>query len=101
MVNLKKYNEFLKLFVIFLTLTFIVSCNTQSYYVAKIEGKRIPITEKQNQVVQIDNFIKPYREQKHLPTKDSVITPQLTKDIILKMILSGGKNLPGKEELFH
>ena len=62
MVNLKKYNDFLKLFVIFLTLSSIVSCNTQSYYVSKIEGKRIPITEKQNQVAEIENYIKPYRE---------------------------------------
>ena len=72
MVNLKKYNDFLKLFVIFLTLSFNVSCNTQSYYVTKIEGKRIAITEKQNQVAdsspqseqtkQIENYIKPYRE---------------------------------------
>lgn len=72
MVNLKKYNGVLKLFVIFLTLFFIVSCGKQNYYVSKIEGKRIPITEKENQVPgsnpqseqanQIENYIKPYRE---------------------------------------
>jgi 2',3'-cyclic-nucleotide 2'-phosphodiesterase (5'-nucleotidase family) len=62
MVNLKKYNGVLKLFVIFLTLFFIISCSKQPYYVSKIEGKRIPITEKQNQVPEIENFIKPYRE---------------------------------------
>ena len=62
MVNLKKYNGVLKLFVIFLTLFFIISCTKQPYYVSKIEGKRIPITEKQNQVPEIENFIKPYRE---------------------------------------
>jgi 2',3'-cyclic-nucleotide 2'-phosphodiesterase (5'-nucleotidase family) len=69
MVNLKKYNHVLKLFVIFLTLFFIVSCSTQNYYVSKIEGKRIPITENKNQVAepseqnkQIENYIKPYRE---------------------------------------
>lgn len=62
MVNLKKYNDVLKLFVIFLTLIFITSCSKQNYYVSKIEGKRIPITEKENQVVEIENFIKPYRE---------------------------------------
>ncbi|MFV8327398.1 5'-nucleotidase C-terminal domain-containing protein [Flavobacterium sp. ZS1P14] len=72
MVNLKKYNDVLKLFVIFLTFIFITSCSKQNYYATKIEGKRIPITEKQNQVPtsspdseqakQIENFIKPYRE---------------------------------------
>jgi 2',3'-cyclic-nucleotide 2'-phosphodiesterase (5'-nucleotidase family) len=62
MVNLKKYNGFLKLFVIFLTLFFIVSCSKQNYYVTKIEGQQIPITEKENQVPEIENFIKPYRE---------------------------------------
>jgi 2',3'-cyclic-nucleotide 2'-phosphodiesterase (5'-nucleotidase family) len=62
MVNLKKYNDVLKLFVIFLTLFFIVSCSTQSYTVAKIEGKHITITEKENQNTTIETFIKPYRE---------------------------------------
>ena len=69
MVNLKKYNDFLKLFVIFLTFFFIASCSKQNYNVSKIEGQRIPITEKGNQISdlsekskQIENFIKPYRE---------------------------------------
>ena len=62
MVNLKKYNDVLKLFVIFLTLFFVISCSTQSYTVTKIEGKRIPITEKENQNTTIETFIKPYRE---------------------------------------
>ena len=62
MVNLKKYNDVLKLFVIFLTLFFVISCSTQSYTVTKIEGKRIPITEKENQNTTIESFIKPYRQ---------------------------------------
>ena len=62
MVNLKKYNDVFKLFVIFLTLLIVVSCGKQNYNITKIEGKRIPITEKENQVAQIENFIKPYRE---------------------------------------
>lgn len=62
MVNLKKYNDVLKLFVIFLTFIFSTSCSTQKYYITKIEGKRIPITEKENQLPEIENFIKPYRE---------------------------------------
>ena len=62
MVNLKKYNGVLKLFVIFLTLLFIVSCAKQSYYVSKIEGKRITVTGKETQNQQIENYLKPYRE---------------------------------------
>ncbi|MFV5696291.1 5'-nucleotidase C-terminal domain-containing protein [Flavobacterium sp. LB3P122] len=72
MVNLKKYNDVLKLFVIFLTFILITSCSKQNYYIKKIEGKKIPITENENQVPdpsldgeqikQIENFIKPYRE---------------------------------------
>jgi 2',3'-cyclic-nucleotide 2'-phosphodiesterase (5'-nucleotidase family) len=62
MVNLKKYNDVSKLFVIFLTFLFVVSCSKQNYYITKIEGKRIPITEKENQIPEIENFIKPYRE---------------------------------------
>ncbi|NDP28859.1 MAG: hypothetical protein GZ087_15775 [Flavobacterium sp.] len=62
MVNLKKYNGVLKLFVIFLTLFFVISCAKQSYYVSKIEGKRIAITDKETQNSQIENYVKPYRE---------------------------------------
>jgi 2',3'-cyclic-nucleotide 2'-phosphodiesterase (5'-nucleotidase family) len=62
MVNLKKYNDVLKLFVIFLTLSLVVSCAKQSYYVSKIEGKRITVTDKETQDSQIEDYIKPYRE---------------------------------------
>ena len=72
MVKLKKYNDVLKLFVIFLTFFFIASCSKQNYHVSKIEGKRILIAESGNsasnmshtseQAIQIENFIKPYRE---------------------------------------
>ncbi|MCL6461731.1 MAG: 5'-nucleotidase C-terminal domain-containing protein [Flavobacterium micromati] len=63
MVNLKKYNQVSKLFVIFLTLFSFGSCSTRSYDVTKIEGKRIPITEIQAQIPEIENYIKPYRER--------------------------------------
>lgn len=62
MVNLKKYNDVSKLFVIFLTLFLVAYCSKQNYYVTKITGGKFPITEKENQVPQIENFIKPYRE---------------------------------------
>ena len=61
MVKLKKYNGFLKLFVIFLTLFFIFSCSQNNYTLTKIEGKQIHITENNTQTVEIENFIAPYR----------------------------------------
>lgn len=62
MVKLKKYNGFLKLFVIFLTLFFVFSCSQKNYNLTKIEGKQLPVTEKDNQTPEIENFIKPYRD---------------------------------------
>jgi len=62
MVNLKKYNDVIKLFVIFLTLFFISSCGNKILTVTKIEGKQLPITANYEQVASIENFIKPYRE---------------------------------------
>lgn len=62
MVKLKKYNGFLKLFVIFLTLFFIFSCSQKNYNLTKIEGKQLPVTEKDSQTPEIENFIKPYRD---------------------------------------
>lgn len=61
MVKLKKYNGFLKLFVIFLTL-FISSCSQKNYNLTKIEGKQLPITEKTAETPAIEKFIKPYRD---------------------------------------
>ena len=62
MVKLKKYNGFLKLFVIFLTLFSISSCSTKNYNLTKIEGKQLPVTEKTGETTEIENFIKPYRD---------------------------------------
>ncbi|WDF65174.1 5'-nucleotidase C-terminal domain-containing protein [Flavobacterium sp. KACC 22763] len=62
MVKLKKYNGFLKLFVIFLTLFSISSCSTKNYNLTKIEGKQVPVTEKAGETSEIENFIKPYRD---------------------------------------
>ncbi len=62
MVKLKKYNGFLKLFVIFLTLFLISSCSTKNYNLSKIEGKQLPVTEKTGETPEIENFIKPYRD---------------------------------------
>lgn len=62
MVKLKNYNVGMKHFVLLLTFIFLISCSSQKYYVTKIEGKKIGITEKQNSVTEIENYIKPYRE---------------------------------------
>ncbi|HEY4617223.1 MAG TPA: 5'-nucleotidase [Flavobacterium sp.] len=63
MVNLKKYNEFLKLFVIFLTFFTVVSCSTKTLHLTKIEGEQLAITEKIGRATEIERFIKPYRER--------------------------------------
>lgn len=62
MVNLKNYNDVLKLFVIFLTFILSVSCSQQKYNITKIEGKKIAITDKEKQAPEYENFIKPYRD---------------------------------------
>lgn len=62
MVNLKKYNVLLTHFVLFLTFILSVSCGQHKYYVTKIEGATIGITDKNKEVAEIENFIKPYRE---------------------------------------
>lgn len=62
MVNLKNYNVVLKHFVLLLTFLFVVSCGQQKYYVTKIEGKKIGITDSQVGTSEIEDYIKPYRE---------------------------------------
>ena len=62
MVNLKKYNVVLKHFVLFLTFIVISSCSQQKFYVTKIEGKKIGVTDKDKEVASIEAFIKPYRD---------------------------------------
>ena len=56
MVKLKKYNQFFKLFVIFITSSLIISCAKPNYQLTTIEGKRIPITEKLSQTTEIENY---------------------------------------------
>ena len=67
MVNLKKYNDVFKLFVIFLTLFLLHSCGTSTYKVTKVIGKQIPITatnpSEANTAISktFENYISPYR----------------------------------------
>jgi len=73
MVNLKKYNVVSRYFVLFLTFLLSVSCGEQKYYVTKIEGKDIGITNSNKDVEAIETFVKPYRE--HINTElNSVIS---------------------------
>jgi 2',3'-cyclic-nucleotide 2'-phosphodiesterase (5'-nucleotidase family) len=62
MVKLKNYNVGMKHFVLLLTFISLISCSSHQYYVTKIEGKKIGITENQTGVAEIENYIKPYRE---------------------------------------
>lgn len=61
MVNLKKYPIFLQHFVIFLTFTSLISCNSQQIVLTKIEGKQININNDIPETFKIESFIKPYR----------------------------------------
>ena len=67
MVNLKKYNDVFKLFVIFLTLFSLQSCSTSAYRVTKVVGKQLPVTitspSTTNAAINttFENYILPYR----------------------------------------
>lgn len=63
MVKLKNYNGVVKHFVLLLTFIAFISCAEKKYAVTKIEGKEIGITDKNSEVTDIENFIKPYREK--------------------------------------
>lgn len=52
----------MKHFVLLLTFISLISCSSHHYYVSKIEGKKIAITEKQSGVKEIEDYIKPYKE---------------------------------------
>ncbi len=63
MVKLKNYTFQLKHFVLLLTFLTFISCAEKKYAVTKIEGKEIGINDKNLEVADIENFIKPYREK--------------------------------------
>jgi len=62
MVKLKKYNGFFKLFVIFLTVFVICSCNRKNYNLTIINAKQIPVTDQIKENQDIESFISPYRQ---------------------------------------
>jgi len=61
-VKLKKYNVAIKQIVLFLTFIIASGCSRSQYHVTKIEGREIGVTEKNPDAVEIEKFIKPYRE---------------------------------------
>jgi len=63
MVKLKNYNVGMKHFVLLLTFISLISCSSRHYYVSKIEGKKIGITENLSGVAEIENYIKPYKDK--------------------------------------
>ncbi|WP_396195603.1 5'-nucleotidase C-terminal domain-containing protein [Flavobacterium sp.] len=71
MVKLKNYSLEIKLFVLLLTFASLVSCAEKKFHITRVDGKEIGITEQQSenngfgnseQTKQIENFIKPYRD---------------------------------------
>jgi len=62
MVKLKKYNVVLKHFVLFLTFLSIISCASHKIYVTHIDGKQVGVTTANPQTQEIEDFVKPYRE---------------------------------------
>lgn len=63
MVNLKNYSSRQINFVIFLTFLFLSSCQQQRFFVTKIEGKKIGITDKTPSNEAITAYIKPYKDK--------------------------------------
>ncbi len=62
MTLLKKYNTSLHTFVLFLTVTVVVSCGSGKLYNSSIEGKKISITDTIEDNNNIEAFIAPYRK---------------------------------------
>jgi 2',3'-cyclic-nucleotide 2'-phosphodiesterase (5'-nucleotidase family) len=62
MVKLKNYNVVLKHFVLILTFGLFFSCAEKNYHISSIEGKKIEIEKTLPESSEIENFIKPYRD---------------------------------------
>jgi len=62
MVKLKNYNVVLKQFVLILTFALLLSCGEKKYFVTKIEGKKISVESSVIESTEIENFVKPYRD---------------------------------------
>ena len=71
MVNLNKYSLFTKYFVLLLTFAIFISCSEKKYFISKIEGKKISISDKLTATSEIDAYIKPFRE--HIDTEINTV----------------------------
>lgn len=62
MVKLKKYPRAVKQFGLFLTFLLLVSCGTKNYHISRIEGRKIAVTDTAGSKREIEDVIRPYRE---------------------------------------
>lgn len=76
MNNIKNKTLFFQHFVIFITFCVLSSCQTNLLIVKKVEGKQVKINEGISNTAEIENFIKPYRDNvdKDMNTVLSVAT---------------------------
>jgi 2',3'-cyclic-nucleotide 2'-phosphodiesterase (5'-nucleotidase family) len=62
MVKLKKYPRAVKQFGLFLTFLLLISCGSKNYHVNRIEGREIGVTENGGTKAEVEDLIKPYRD---------------------------------------
>ena len=62
MIMSKKYDTILYRFVLFISLSSLLSCTTSKVYNSRIEGSKIPVTAELKDNPEMENFIAPYRE---------------------------------------
>lgn len=62
MIKLKNYTIIITHFVLFITFLLFFSGCKSNYEIVKIEGKQIGVSDTSSENVEIENFIKPYRD---------------------------------------
>lgn len=62
MLKLKNYTKISTHFVLFITFLILFSGCKSNYQVVKVEGKQIGISDTSSENIEIENFIKPYRD---------------------------------------
>ena len=80
MVKLKNYIVEMKHFVLLLTFASLISCAGKKYTVTRIEGKQIAITAQNSEQTQIENFIKPYRDNINTDLSQALSFAPITLD---------------------
>ena len=78
MISISAMKKFILYFFI---LSLVISCKNEPYFLTKIEGKQLPITEGINYKKEIEDFIKPYKESvdKEMNTIISYTTTNLVR----------------------